>query len=105
MKEFQNKIYTEGEVLVKENKLLKTVGTNKAPKVSDPIKYNRLLEKLNQFLNQLHNHFIFYPERFPLEHYKVLFIGIYLKDTALYTFLVYREHYDTIEEKDRDQEV
>jgi len=44
-------MYTEGEALVKENKLLKIVGTNKVPKVSDPIKYNRLPEKLDQFLN------------------------------------------------------
>ena len=40
-------MYKKGERLVEENKLLKIVSTNKIPKVSDPIKYNRLLEKLN----------------------------------------------------------
>src|SRR5436190_15646906 len=69
--------------------------TNKAPEVSDPIKYDCKPEKLDQFLNQLDNHFVFYPERFRNDERKILFVGMYLEGPALNTYPAVKNHYYT----------
>ncbi|KAJ6259180.1 hypothetical protein Dda_6078 [Drechslerella dactyloides] len=79
--------------------------SNKAPKIGDPIRYGGQPEKLDQFLNQLSNHFFFYPERFPTDWHKILFTGMYLEGNALNIYLSYKQTYDEIAEEDREAKI